>query len=94
MLSRLNLSSNPTRMFKAGYRMRIHLWTATYVGRGTKSDQAYISQTKGECSPALATPLPDPGGGVIPVAIVLEVGEELWAVSESVSLLGMSIERA
>jgi hypothetical protein len=93
MLSRINVSSAPRLIIKAPFKLRIHLWTATYVGRHDKSDQAYIAHSKGDCTPATATPLPDPGGGVIPIPIPLEVGEELWVVSESVSLLGMTMER-
>jgi len=93
MLSRLNVSSNPVRALKAGYKMKVWLWSAKYIGRHTESDQAYISSTKETCSPATGTPLPDPSGGIVPIPIVLEVGEELWVVSESVTLLGISTER-
>jgi len=93
MLDRLNASSSPVRIVKAPHRMKVYLWSAKYVGRHTESDQAYIAKSKAKCSPATGTPMPDPSGGIVPIPIVLEVGEELWVVSESVTLLGISMER-
>jgi len=93
MLDRINVSSNPVRIIKASFKIRLYLWSAKYVGRHTESDQAYIAKSKSNCTPATGTPLPDPSGGIIPIPVVLEVGEELWIVSESVSLFGLSVER-
>lgn len=92
MLGRINVSSAPKLLFKAPQAVRIYLWTARYVGRGQVSAQAYVSNSQETCSPAQGTPLPDPEGGVLYVPISLRVGEELWIVSEGVSLLGMDIE--
>jgi len=94
MLSRCNLSSDSQMLYKAPFRLKIWLWTATFVGRHSKSDQVYVATAQKDCTPALGTPLPDPAGGIMPIPITLEVGEELWAVSESVSLVGLSVERA
>lgn len=90
---RANISSSPNMILKADRPLKIWVWTAKFVGRGTESDQAYIAFSRDTCSPATAIPLPDPAGGVPPVPFQLEIGEELWAVSESVSLLGLSIHK-
>ena len=88
MLKRVFLQGTPKVVYESiNEHAKIQLWPVSGVQAMKKGSPIYINKNAQQCDPAHGIPLP-----VQPIIVEVFPGETLFAVSEDVGLLGMSIE--
>jgi hypothetical protein len=88
MLKRAYLQGSPKAIFQSiDEHVIIQMWPVSGIEQMKQGSQIYINKNAQQCDQAHGIPI-----SMNPIEIEVLPGETLWAISEDVGLLGMSIK--